>query len=798
MSVFLPKVCARARTEVVVSSVLVTLTMAAFILFFVENYTNSQNVLSRFIPGTGAERVFYNLIFAVFMFGSFTYQASRLSFFWNLRKRARIAQENLQNFKQAGPGAAPAVEILVPSYREEVHVIWQTLMSAALTDYPHRRIVLLLDNPPNPADVAERDLLLASRAQVDLINDMLAPIATRFSEMVGSLRRDDAKGLLDLTAAVETIAGLHAEAAEWLDNIAVRVESGAFSCPDDHTRKFFVESILREPANEHRRRAAELRHTPKDAHQIGAEVEYLSTRFKADVALFERKQFANLSHAPTKAANLNSYLSIMGRRLVVKSGPKGLELFDQAKGGDLLQSELLEPPDAKYVVILDADSFLLRDYVTHMVAAMEGPGNERAAVMQTPYTAIPDTPHILERTAGATTDIYYYVTEGMGFARSGFWVGASATIRKQALLDIVTYHQERGYVLPVYIQDTTVIEDTGATIDLIRRSWSVENYPARLSYSSTPSDFGALVVQRRRWANGGLIILPNLLAHLLKRWPTPRHLFEAALRIHYLIMPACISISMLLMLVYPFDFKRVSSWIYVTLPPYLYLVCRDLKHTGYRRSDILRAYALFLVLLPVVLTGVKNSILQLLFGIKAQFGRTPKIEHRTAIPLTCTAAILALFGWSVSIFHADVVRGDGFHAVFALSNVLALGYGLVAMIGLKEIAQDFAHATSATAVALWRKLVPNYGRRRPEPIVVSGGALLQFVPAEQAPPLQATGPSESGGLVTVLRHNANTLRRSTSLGSIGLPSVANVPLQPSDEASVQKDSRQGRGRWYAG
>ena len=86
MSVFLPKVCARARTEVVVSAVLFVVTMAAFVLFFVENYINSHNVLSRFVPATGAERVVYNLIFAVFMFGSFTYQVSRLSFFWKLRK----------------------------------------------------------------------------------------------------------------------------------------------------------------------------------------------------------------------------------------------------------------------------------------------------------------------------------------------------------------------------------------------------------------------------------------------------------------------------------------------------------------------------------------------------------------------------------------------------------------------------------------------------------------------------------------------------------------------------------------
>jgi cellulose synthase/poly-beta-1,6-N-acetylglucosamine synthase-like glycosyltransferase len=767
-----------------VSAVLFIVTMTAFVLFFVENYINSQNVLSRFVPGTGAERVVYNLIFAVFMFGSFTYQVSRLSFFLKLRKKVRIAEENLRQFQARGPSVAPNVEIVVPSYREEPHVIWQTLMSAALTDYPHRRIVLLLDNPPNPGDRAERDTLLTSRAQVDLVDGMLAPIALRFASVAAEFG-NVTKVSANVGVAVEAAARLHEQASAWLDDIAARVENGAFGGADDHTRRFFVRSILREPAETHVRRAAELRTAPHNVHQIAAEFAYLSTRFKADVSLFERKRFVNLSHAPTKAANLNSYFSIMGRRLAVVPGPKGLMLVDQAECTDPSGFELVEPPDAKYLIILDADSFLLRDYVTHMVAAMEGPGNERAAVMQTPYTAIPNTPHILERTAGATTDIYYYVTEGMSFARAGFWVGASAAIRRQALLDIVTYHRERGYDFPVYIQDKTVIEDTGATIDLARKGWSVENYPARLSYSATPSDFGALVVQRRRWANGGLIILPNLLAYVFTRWPSPRNLLEATLRIHYLIMPACISISMLVMLVYPFDFKRVSSWIYVTLPPYLYLVCRDLVHTGYRRTDILRAYALFLILLPVVLTGVKNSLLQLLFGIKAQFGRTPKIEQRTAVPLTVSAAIIALFSWSVSIFWTDVVRGDGLHATFALSNVLALGYGLVAMIGLRAIGQDLVYAVSSAAVAIWRKLVPGSGRHVPEPVPVSGVPQLRVISAELAPPLQALASTGNG---VASRRDANVAV---------MPDVASVPLQPTETASLLENGMPAHGRRHA-
>src|SRR5215831_11018184 len=190
MANFLPRVCARARTEVFINLVLLIVTTTAFVLFFVENYLNNRGVLTRFLPGSSTERLVYNLIFAVFMFGSLTYQVSRLSFFSNVRSRTRAAQEGLARFL-ARRGTAPRVEIVVPSYREESHVIWQTLMSAALVDYPDRGVVLLLDNPPHPSDRADRDLLLASRAQVELINDLLAPIAADFAAAADRFRAQE-------------------------------------------------------------------------------------------------------------------------------------------------------------------------------------------------------------------------------------------------------------------------------------------------------------------------------------------------------------------------------------------------------------------------------------------------------------------------------------------------------------------------------------------------------------------------------------------------------------------------------
>jgi cellulose synthase (UDP-forming) len=700
----LTPVCAKARSEVLISSVLLLATLAAFALFFVQNYLNSRGVLTRFIPGTGVERGLYNLIFSVFMYGSLAYQVSRLAFFWNVPKLICAATEDYGRFVASVKADAPRVEILVPCYQEETHVIWQTLMSAALVDYPRRGVVLLLDNPPLPANATERNLLLSARAQVDAIRALFAPIGARFSAAADTFRKAQQNGSNLEPAAIEA-ARLYDDAADFLEQIAAQVAAGEFGGPDDHTRKFFLNRILREPAQAHRLRARDLRAAPPSFEKLGAEFDRLSIMFDARLSLFERKKYVNLSHAANKAANLNSYISIMGRSLKTVLGPKGLQLVDRTEADKANRaSEIIEPADADYIIILDADSFLLPEYATCMISALESHENRRAAVAQTPYTAIPDSPHVLERTASATTDIYYYVTEGMGFLNAGFWVGASATIRKIALIDIACTVDERGYTFPIYIQDKTLIEDTGATIDLIRHGWSIHNYPARLSYSATPADFGALVVQRRRWANGGLILLPDLLRHLVTMRLNLRNVMEAVLRIHYLIMPACMYACMLLMLVYPFDFKRISSWIYLTLPPYLFLVCRDLAYSGYRRTEVLRAYALFLLLLPVVLAGVKNSLRQILFGIKAQFGRTPKIEQRTAIPLTCTAAIVALLGWSLLIFYADIVRGDRMHALFALTNALALGYGVAAMIGLKAICDDVNNAATVLIGAVYRNV----------------------------------------------------------------------------------------------
>jgi len=720
MEIFQKAIAERARREVVVGIALLTITMGAFVLFFAMNYFHTRGILEQYLPVSRQERLFYNLIFLVFMYGSFTYQVSRLAFFWHVRSRIDAGRADLERFEDKGSAAAPSLEILVPSYKEEPHVIWQTLMSAALVDYPGRSIVLLLDNPPEPDNAADRELLLQSRQQIDLVTARLAPIAAQFADAALGFRKDSV-GRVDRTRRTAQVGSLYAAAADFLEGLARDVEQGRYGGADDHTRRFFVERILLEPAQAHRRRAEECRARVFTQEELVREFERLDAMFTARLSYFERKQYWNLSHAATKAANLNAYIGVMGRRFNVEMNGDHRVLVESPYGS-------VKFADAQYLVILDADSFLLPDYAKCMISSLESERNARVAVMQTPYTTIPDTPNLIERAAAATTDIYYYVTEGMSFANAGSWIGAAAAIRKEALMDIVVHHEERGVQIPIFIQDKTVIEDTGATIDLALKNWSVQNYPARLSYSATPPDFGALVIQRRRWSNGGLIILPSVLRYLLKSRKHPRHLLEGLLRIHYMVMPACISISMLAMLLYPFDFKYVSSWIYITLPPYIYLVCRDLVSAGYRRSDFFKAYTLFLILLPVVLVGVLNSIVQIVLRSKTEFGRTPKVEHRTAAPAMIHLAIIGLFIWSLLTARDDVLsQNNQLHAVFALSNALALGYGIFVLIGLRSTLEDLVLPLRRAAAWLVRPRSkdsapsPAVGLPATEPSTTPGG-----------------------------------------------------------------------------
>ena len=136
--------------------------------------------------------------------------------------------------------------------------------------------------------------------------------------------------------------------------------------------------------------------------------------------------------------NLNAYISLMGHTWQKETTADGVVLRKVGAGvAPELDAEIMDVRDTTYLLTLDADSLLLRDYCLRLVYFLESAGNERVAVTQTPYSSFRGAPTRIERVAGATTDLQHILHQGMTYYGATFWVGANAVIRKRALEDIV-------------------------------------------------------------------------------------------------------------------------------------------------------------------------------------------------------------------------------------------------------------------------------------------------------------------------------------------------------------------------
>jgi len=114
------------------------------------------------------------------------------------------------------------------------------------------------------------------------------------------------------------------------------------------------------------------------------------------------------------------------------------------------------------------------------------------------------------------------------------------------------------------------------------------NYPERLAYSATPPDFGSLLVQRRRWAHGGLLVLPKLWRYARSRPFRVRKPFEILVRAHYLGSICGSSIGLFLLLFVPIEEGLGSAWLPLTAAPYFLLFWRVLLQAGDPIGDTLR------------------------------------------------------------------------------------------------------------------------------------------------------------------------------------------------------------------
>ncbi|GAA1583494.1 glycosyltransferase family 2 protein [Actinoplanes couchii] len=642
----------------------------------------TYTVIQQFIAGhahsvkLAIEAIVYMLVVTGLAASAIAYLITRIGYFYRSRGHQRAPRIMLDEFIG---GKTPSVTVLVPSYQEDERTNRTTLLSAALQEYPGLRVTLLIDDPRQPKTRGARDMLLAARALPALIDAELRVPHQRVSAAYASFDEQVRLrgGYLVTLEDMRRLAVEYEYASGWLHDLGARQEMV------DHTDTFFVEHILHPLAADLAQIAGAL-NTGADEHATLpiARMNQLHKRliaiFDVTVTSFERKKYVSLSHEPNKAMNLNSYIGLMGGAYQEVSTPLGTALVTAGPN----RADLVVPnPD--YVLTLDADSVLLPEYALRLVHLLEQGAFERHAVAQTPYSAYPGSATRIERISGATTDIQYIVHQGMTHYGATFWVGANAVLRKKALDEICETSYEGDWEIKRYIQDRTVIEDTESTIDLGVRGWSLHNYPERLAYSATPPDFGSLCIQRQRWANGGLLMLSRLKDQFrAKSKREDKNRFgEYFLRVNYMASIFWSSVCLLIMLAYPFNAELLNPILLLVSVPYFLMMAADLKHLGYKRSDMLRIYGFNLILLPVNMSGSIASLLQLLTGEKSAFKRTPKVRDRTTAASSYLLLPLALIVFCVYTVWRDVQLGQWNNLVFATLNLTLSAYAMIAFVG---------------------------------------------------------------------------------------------------------------------
>lgn len=603
----------------------------------------------------------------------------------------RPTREQMPSFDEVSSiydAPAPALTVIVPSFKEERQIILQTLLSAGLSEYPAKNVVLLIDNPPQTKDLKEAQMLEMAREVPQALQKEFEQKAFVFQQARDAyqFRAGSGHSILDQEAVL--LAKLYDEAAAWLEDKALEL---AEHRPLDSLAKdtrFFIEKIIHEPAALHRATAQGLRNGISITQgEVARHFNRLAGLFNVNFSSFERKKYANLSHDPNKAMNLNSYITLIGR---------SYQEIETAQGLQLRECDASEAtfsiPATDYVNTIDADSLMTHDYLARLVYFLEKPENARVAVAQSPCSATPGESSEVERIASAQIDVQFHTHQGYTFWDASFWVGANAMLRMTALDAIKEIHEIDGKTIAIYIQDRTLIEDTESTIDLVHKGWKLYNYPKRMTYSASPSDFGSLLIQRRRWANGGLIILPKLIRYVFRARKDARLLGEFLMRFNYLAMTT-LSVAMLLTYTFYTFSPRLSSslLIYANLP-YLLLFARDMRICGYKYSDALRVTAFNLMLLPVIAAGVLKQMEQIITGKKVPFGRTPKVKGRTGVPaLYCWLEV----GFTLYFAHRvveEIVKQHWSQVVFASVNLTFLIYSLLVFIGIKPLFQDIVAA----------------------------------------------------------------------------------------------------------
>ena len=275
--------------EILYTLVGVAVTLIATFLLYRDIITVLSNNLHSQNWGSFAQDLVFVVVFLMLIYGNLVYQFARAGYLHRLRQHLGCGTEDpaVRSLWEATP---PPVTILIPSYKEEPRIIRQALFSAALQDYPARRVVLLIDDPPKPTNAEDLvNLVTARNLPVDLQTLFDAEFAKyrrahdQFLARAGEEHFDDQKELLALSE-------LYGQAAAWFNHQATQHPV------EDHTDELFVsltftqrEQALRNRGRALFRAAVEFQEGSRRGELLKGYC-HLANLFAVELSSFERKQ----------------------------------------------------------------------------------------------------------------------------------------------------------------------------------------------------------------------------------------------------------------------------------------------------------------------------------------------------------------------------------------------------------------------------------------------------------------------------------------------------------------------------
>lgn len=235
------------RNQIWITRIFLLLTIVACTFAGFEMFGVLWEELLDHKPFAAIGQIAFFVLIALLTYGNFVYQFTRLGYFKRLLKHSSPDREELEKIYKHD---SPPLAILIPSYKEELDIVRETLLSAALQDYPNRRVVLLIDDPPESKSYADFEALQNMRELPNSLQKEFNETAHPFIQAKKEYLERKVSYKLKALKETERLIELYKNASFWFQN---RVD--AYDDPSiqrelpEHTRVFMRDSFLRSGTN---------------------------------------------------------------------------------------------------------------------------------------------------------------------------------------------------------------------------------------------------------------------------------------------------------------------------------------------------------------------------------------------------------------------------------------------------------------------------------------------------------------------------------------------------------------------